>query len=358
VSNNLFEFKTLIAGAGQCVAEIYSSGSSKPDSGNHWRDNTFKSNISNPSSSPAAFTFHWQVGGRDSILRNRFISSTNFPACYMANVKPGDSCFVRNNLFANLGGGPGLLLELASCAWGTASHLDLRGNVLYGPQTNDGVLRIRYDTTNPTAIYSNNNVFWSPKDATRAEFIGTCIGGEAPVPIGTHSLFDINSTYGCPVFADSSYATFDATMACNSAAIAAGPWGTDAGPIAYNSALCAPSPISDLRGVGSSSNEVILQWTSPGDKGDTGQATLYSLRYSTSPINAGNFAAADTVAFPDIYYPKAAGSAEGATVSGLSAATTYYFAIKTRGSVGVYSGISNLPSYATRNSNSLGHAEP
>jgi hypothetical protein len=358
VSNNLFQFHSMTPGTGQCVAEIYSSGSFYPDSGNHWRDNTFKSDISRPESAPAAFTFHWQLGGRDSILRNRFISNTAFPACYFGDVKPADSAFVRNNLFANLNGGAGLTVDLSGCSWSTGATLNMDNNIFYGPRTSEGVLLLEYPIATPASISSNFNLFWSPLAGTRAEFVGACSGSEVPYAVGSHSIYDRNSTYGCPVFADSSYDTFDATVACNSAAIASGRWGVDAGPVTYNSAICAPSPIANLRGVGSSSNEVILQWTSPGDKGDVGQATLYSLRYSASPIDASNFAAADTVAFPDVYYPKAAGSAEGATVSGLSAATTYYFAIKTRGSVGVYSGISNLPSYTTRNSNSLGHAEP
>ena len=39
-----------------------------------------------------------------------------------------------------------------------------------------------------------------------------------------------------------------------------------------------------------------LTWTAPGNDGSVGEATGYDLRYSTSPINAGNFSSATQVA--------------------------------------------------------------
>jgi len=91
------------------------------------------------------------------------------------------------------------------------------------------------------------------------------------------------------------------------------------------------------------SDRVSLSWTAPGDNGATGTATTYDIRYSTSPINDGNFAAATQVAGESS--PRTAGSAEFFTVTGLAPATTYYFAIRTADEVPNVSALSNVTSF-------------
>jgi hypothetical protein len=92
-------------------------------------------------------------------------------------------------------------------------------------------------------------------------------------------------------------------------------------------------------------NSVTLTWTTPGDDSVSGTATQFDLRYSTAPITAANFAAATRWTATPV--PSAAGATQSVTVTGLSASTTYYFAIKTADEVPNWAGISNVISRAT-----------
>jgi chitodextrinase len=86
---------------------------------------------------------------------------------------------------------------------------------------------------------------------------------------------------------------------------------------------------------------VTLAWTAPGDDSLAGRATRYDLRWSTSPITSlAQFALATPV--NGLATPKAAGSPESATVSGLVPSTTYWFSLRTFDEVGNGSDLSNL----------------
>jgi hypothetical protein len=102
--------------------------------------------------------------------------------------------------------------------------------------------------------------------------------------------------------------------------------------------------VTDLSG-SAGSNKVSLTWTAI-DDGNTGTEASYNLRYSTSPItNDASFNAA--TAASGVPAPKAVGSAESFTVTGLTASTTYYFAIKATDSFGHASLLSNVFTVAT-----------
>ena len=107
----------------------------------------------------------------------------------------------------------------------------------------------------------------------------------------------------------------------------------------------APAAVSDLATGNATSASVELTWTAPGDDGSSGVATSYDIRYSTSAITEGNWASATTVTGEPT--PSAAGSAESFVVTGLSAGTTYYFAIKSDDDASNTSAISNSPSATT-----------
>ncbi|MCH8566624.1 MAG: S8 family serine peptidase [Balneolales bacterium] len=107
-----------------------------------------------------------------------------------------------------------------------------------------------------------------------------------------------------------------------------------------------PASIQDLQTVGFiAENYVDLSWTAPGSSGDEGQAFGYDLRFSTSPINAGNFDSADQFDLP--FNPSASGTLEQVRVDGLEPQTTYYFAIKARDLYANFSDISNVVSATT-----------
>ena len=106
-----------------------------------------------------------------------------------------------------------------------------------------------------------------------------------------------------------------------------------------------PDDVTDLATSNVRSTSLQLSWTAPGDDGATGTATSYDIRYSTSTITEGNWAAATQVTGEPA--PQIAGSSETFTVTGLSGSTTYYFAIKTSDEESNESAISNVPSATT-----------
>lgn len=109
----------------------------------------------------------------------------------------------------------------------------------------------------------------------------------------------------------------------------------------------APAEIGDLATGAITYATVALTWTAPGDDGSAGQATSYDLRYATSTISAGNWAAATQVS--GLPAPAAAGSVEAFTVTGLTAGSTYYFALKSADEVPNWSDLSNVVSAETPN---------
>ena len=116
-------------------------------------------------------------------------------------------------------------------------------------------------------------------------------------------------------------------------------------PFALEQDTIPPDPVTDLAVTVVGSNWAILSWTASGDDGDSGQASSYDIRYSTSPIDESNFDLASMVSDPPL--PQEAGLTEVLEVKGLDFSTTYYFALKVRDEWGNASGVSNTPSAAT-----------
>jgi len=93
------------------------------------------------------------------------------------------------------------------------------------------------------------------------------------------------------------------------------------------------------------SSSVTVTWNATADDGATGAAaTTYQLRYSTATITEANFASATRFTTTA---PKAPGSPESYTVTGLSASTKYYFALKVYDEAGNPSPLSNVASATT-----------
>ncbi len=111
----------------------------------------------------------------------------------------------------------------------------------------------------------------------------------------------------------------------------------------------APAQIDTLAAPNVKPNYAVLTWTAVADDGSdpaSGLATSYDLRYSTDPIvDDATFNAATQVT--NVPTPAVAGSAETVTVHGLTASTTYYFAIKAGDEVPNFSTLSNVITFAT-----------
>lgn len=102
---------------------------------------------------------------------------------------------------------------------------------------------------------------------------------------------------------------------------------------------------------------VTLAWTAPGDDSLSGQATRYDLRWSRSPIaTPADFAIATPVAGAPL--PAFAGSTQGATVAGLTPATTYWFALRTEDESGNVSALSNVAGVTTLPSSDVERPAP
>lgn len=106
-----------------------------------------------------------------------------------------------------------------------------------------------------------------------------------------------------------------------------------------------PGRVDDLAASNPTITTVELTWRATGDDGDSGTASYYDIRYSTTPITEGNWASATPVSNEPA--PKPAGSSESFTVTGLDYGTTFWFAMEVFDNVGQGSGLSDVASAAT-----------
>ncbi len=106
-----------------------------------------------------------------------------------------------------------------------------------------------------------------------------------------------------------------------------------------------PAALSDVAVGDTASNSVTLRWTATGDDSTSGTAAQYDVRYSTSPIDPGNFDAASQAAGEPLPLP--AGSMQFFTVTGLDFNSTYYFALKVKDEWDNTSPLSNVTSAVT-----------
>ncbi|MGE6760617.1 lamin tail domain-containing protein [Corallococcus interemptor] len=89
----------------------------------------------------------------------------------------------------------------------------------------------------------------------------------------------------------------------------------------------APAAAAGFSATAVDGASIRLDWQAPGDDGALGTAAQYELRYATSALDDATFGAATLVT--GVGAPQTAGTAESFTVSGLTAGTTYFFALKT-----------------------------
>lgn len=113
-----------------------------------------------------------------------------------------------------------------------------------------------------------------------------------------------------------------------------------------------PAVIANFSAGNSTTVSIALRWTAPGDDNDTGTATSYDIRYSTSDITEANWSSAIQVTGEPT--PSVTGALENYITVGLSSSTTYYFAVKSLDEVPNTSGLSNVVSATTASSDNGG----
>ncbi len=106
-----------------------------------------------------------------------------------------------------------------------------------------------------------------------------------------------------------------------------------------------PAAVTNLAGGSPSQTSILLTWTAVGDDGASGRAALYDIRYAAAPITGASWGSAAQVQGEPP--PKTAGQLESLAISGLTAGTTYYFALKTADEIPNWSAMSNVPSATT-----------
>ena len=111
-------------------------------------------------------------------------------------------------------------------------------------------------------------------------------------------------------------------------------------PLVLAAALSLAAQGAGAPPVCAQSTSISLNWTAPGNDGNSGVATRYDIRYSTAPITDANFSLAWQV--PGVPSPAPAGTRQSVRVSDLLDSAVYYFALKTADANGNWSPMSNV----------------
>ncbi len=102
--------------------------------------------------------------------------------------------------------------------------------------------------------------------------------------------------------------------------------------------LTPPAAVPDLEARWRSGNQLMVEWSTTGDDGPYGDATLYDVRYASTPLSAANW---DAAAAATVQPGPVAGRLR-ATLDQLDAATTYYVAVRAGDDAGNVSALSDI----------------
>ena len=117
-----------------------------------------------------------------------------------------------------------------------------------------------------------------------------------------------------------------------------------------------PAAVTDLAISKTTASSITLTWTAPGDDGNSGTASQYDIRYSTSVINESTWDLASQCAGES--KPQPAGGKETFTLTRRSSGTIYYLALKTADEVAAWSQLSNVVTGTTVAGGGGGEATP
>jgi hypothetical protein len=320
-------------GSGPISMGLAQSGSF-PGSTNHqyFGGNVIK--LESPTAGKGAM--YWQNGSRSDTLEFNVIAANGGPALY---VEPGTGftgTVVRHNTFYAT---TATVADFSSGGDNSGSRLS--SNIFYSTTSNSGSATVA--VSSGMGVDSLGLVFSRGGSAAS----GLRYAGATGTP-GSGGNFGVagKAAWNTPAFTDSSYATLNTTLRAGSAAQNASFQDGFAGSLGTATAdLTPPAQVTDVSAPASTGNSVTLGWTAVGDDGTIGSATAYDVRYSTSPIDDTNWAAATPATGEPS--PRVSGSAESFTVTGLAASTTYWFALKVRDDAGNLSPLSNVVSKPT-----------
>lgn len=348
---NTWNLHTYFSGKGRGVICFAGSGATTSGRNNVHRFSTFKSNI--PSN--GQLTWHWKIQEGDSFYFNTVLLSTGGAddGIFINNVD--GNCYFGNNTLVNYGTG-GVLnvnVEGDDCRF-MPGRFTFENNIVYSQSA--GTTSADYGVGIKWRDGARQSDFFASDFNLYAHY-GSASGGRSlyaapcPATLALHSPATMNAAYGLdghslhgsPRFTDSTFANFNGTLLSNSAARCVGRDGESMG--AVNSDCVRPDEIEDLRATAVGPTTVVLVWTATGDDSLTGSGATYDIRRHTSPITELNWSSATAITGEPT--PSEAGSVETLLVTGLTANTLYYFAMKVRDEYENESALSNVASRTT-----------
>ncbi|MCC6349255.1 MAG: DUF1565 domain-containing protein [Candidatus Eisenbacteria bacterium] len=256
----------------------------------------------------------------------------------------GDSMVVRHNTFYNSTG---------PIVWDT-QQVDLTrssvvGNLFYG---SGAATNAHVYIPDAASNRADSNLYYATgNDPARAVYSRS---GSVFSAVGSGTAWcstygkDCNSLWSNPQLMAASWNAPDLRPANGSPAYASRWPDGYAGAFPASSLIgdtTPPNAIANLAAGQPAENSVLLSWTAPGDDGSSGIAAAYDIRWSTSPIDAGNFASATP--FTSVPDPLSAGQPQTFVALGLQPSTQYWFAIRTRDESTNWSAVSNVATATT-----------
>jgi hypothetical protein len=352
--NRVYRDTIIMRGSGNCRFAPSSAGSYVGTTSYNYFEGLFVKCSTNPSD----FALYYQNGMRLDTLRNCVVVDSIGKAFTCESIEMGpaliDHCtFAGNSTYSVAEVVAGV--NQWGAQWLPGASLTFTNNILYqmgtgSPTTGQGMGYL-FSTANDQ-LTSNGNLYFLPGVATNHSIVWNVNGaGSQYAAPGSGSTWattygrDVNSYWGSPQFVDSTFTTFDAHLRPGSFASRRALDGGDIGALSTAGPdVTPPAAVVNLGPTQVNDNSVVLGWTAPGNDGNVGTASAYDLRYSTSPIDATNFASATPIPAPA---PVPAGGAQTDVVQGLTPGATYYFALRTRDGMNNWSALSNVPQVAT-----------
>lgn len=186
------------------------------------------------------------------------------------------------------------------------------------------------------------DIRYSTSPITAANFASAAAAPNQPAPLvaGTATTFEVTGLsastiyhFALKVTDGTTYSALSDTARCATSA---------------TGDVTAPAAITDVAVAPTGSTSMFVSWTQVGEDGTGSENPVanYTVKRSTSTITEGNFNAATTVTYSE--QPDIAGQRASTDDTGLTAATTYYYAIKATDDAGNVSAISNVASATTR----------